>query len=577
METATLPRPNACLSFRERLFAPTDIASLVFFRIALGFIFFAEVIRYFAHEWIAEDFIYPAVHFTYFGFGWVSPWPAWGMYAHFVIMGLASLGLMVGCFYRVSAILCFLTFTYVFLLDQALYLNHFYLMCVLAFLMIFLPAHRAASIDAWRKPAIRSDFVPAWPRLLLLGFLSLVYLYAGFAKLNADWFKGAALRIWLPRAADLPLIGPFMDHELAAYLFAYGGLAFDLFIVPLLLWRRTRVFGFIWALAFHFLNYLIFDIGVFPWLMILATTLYFSPDWPRRCLRWPRKTAAAAFEYSATPIRLAAAFLIIQALVPFRHFLYPGHVNWNEEGHRFSWRMMLRTKQGTATFVITDPVTKQTWQVKPRQYLTREQGRKMPTRPDMLLQFAHFLARAEGAAHNRTNPLEVRVISSVSLDGRPAQPLVYPNIDLTKIRRHLGHNEWIMPLLSAEEAVKFPAPKPQMAALNLPLTVAASNTAILPALPIEGPEQVFFRTLNAAEAGMVEAQYKTALHFRDGHGTQTNYVQAMKWSTLAARQGHEEATALKSELRERLNPFQASLAKRLVSDYALTVRTNAAH
>src|SRR5687768_10435111 len=137
METETLPLPIAHPTFRQRLFAPTDIASLVFFRISLGFIYFAEVIRYFAHGWIAKDFIYPTIHFTYFGFGWASPWPGWGMYAHFVVMGLAALGLMLGCFYRISATLCFLTFTYVFLLDQALYLNHFYLMCVLAFLMIF--------------------------------------------------------------------------------------------------------------------------------------------------------------------------------------------------------------------------------------------------------------------------------------------------------------------------------------------------------------------------------------------------------------------------------------------------------
>src|SRR5688572_7840896 len=201
------------LSLKERLFAPTDVASMVFLRISLGFIFFAEVIRYFAYGWIEDDFIGYAFHFTYYGFGWVSPWPGWGMYAHFVVMGVAALGVMLGCFYRISAVLCFLTFTYVFLLDQALYLNHFYLMCLLALLMIFLPAHRAGSIDAWRKPSIRTDVLPAWPRLLMLSFLSLVYFYAAVAKMNPDWFRGGALRIWLPRAAEDPLIGRFMDHE----------------------------------------------------------------------------------------------------------------------------------------------------------------------------------------------------------------------------------------------------------------------------------------------------------------------------------------------------------------------------
>jgi vitamin K-dependent gamma-carboxylase-like protein len=560
-------------SFRERLFGPTDIASLVFFRISLGFIYLAEVIRYFAYGWIDHDFIYPTVHFTYFGFSWISPWPAWGMYAHFIVMGLAAVGLMLGCLYRISAILCFLSFTYVFLLDQTLYLNHFYLMCVLAFLMIFLPAHRAASIDAWRKPTLRSDFIPAWPRLLLLSFISLVYFYAGIAKLNTDWFTGNALRLWLPRAARVPLLGPLTEHELAAYFFAYGGLAFDLLVVPLLLWRRTRMFGFIWALAFHFLNFLIFNIGVFPWLMIVATTLYFSPDWPRRWLKlWKRKTETAIFEYSSVPIRLGAAFLILQALIPLRHLLYPGPVNWTEEGHRFSWRMMLRTKEGTATFVVTDPVTKDTWKVDPQEYLTPEQARKTALRPDMLLQFAHFLAEAEAAPHNRTNPLEVRVISSLSLDGRPPQPLVYPHIDLAKVRRHLGHNDWIVPLMSEEEAAKLQPPKPQGEPSTVLLTVAATNTAVLSAPRTDDSDAAFSRILQSAEAGIVEAQYQAALRFFNGHGTDTNYVQAMKWSTLAARQGHEKATALKNELRDRISPFQAALAKRLISDYV--TRTN---
>ncbi|MCI0350642.1 MAG: HTTM domain-containing protein, partial [Acidobacteriales bacterium] len=339
-------------------------------------------------------------------------------------------------------------------------------MCLLAFLMIFLPAHRAGSVDAWRRPEIRSDFVPAWPRLLLVGFISLVYFYAGIAKLNPDWFTGGALRIWLPRAEQDPLIGPIVEHELAAHLFAYGGLAFDLFIVPLLLWRRTRIFGYLWASAFHFLNYRIFDIGVFPWLMVLATTIYFSPDWPRRWLKWRRKTEPRIFEYSSAPICLGAAFLILQALFPLRHWLYPGPVNWTEEGHRFSWHMMLRSKSGTATFVITDPVTKETWEIDSRQYLTGQQARKVATRPDMLLQFAHYLAKAEAASHNRTDPLEVRVISSISLDERPPQPLVYPEINLTKVRRHLGHNDWIMPLLSREEAAKLTPPEAPMTRSN---------------------------------------------------------------------------------------------------------------
>lgn len=633
MENVISPPTKAKPTLKERLFAPTDIASLVFLRISLGFIYLAEVIRYFAYGWIAEDFIDPQVHFTYFGFSWVTPWPGWGMYVHFIVMGVAALGMILGCFYRISAILVFLTFTYVFLLDQALYLNHFYLMCLLALLMIFIPAHRAGSIDALRKPQIRTDVLPAWPRWLMLAFLSLVYFYAAVAKMNPDWFTGGALRIWLPRAKEDPLIGHFMDHEMAAYFFAYGGLAFDLFIVPLLLWRRTRWFGYLWVLAFHFLNFRIFNIGVFPWMMILATTLYFSPAWPRKWIKWPLSGQRATFNYSPLPLRLGAAFLILQALIPFRHLLYPGPVNWNEEGHRFSWHMMLRTKSGTAAFIITDPVTKESWEVRPRDYLTRQQARKTATRPDMLLQFAHYLAKAEAASHNTTHPLEVRVISRVALDGRPEQPMVYSHIDLAKVRRHLGHNDWIVPLLSEEEIANLPEEprarrKDTGRSIATPSTIIppfdramltnsslvltsllsglpASNRAVLRLPPekvrllerdaergdaraqyelgralslgtagITNMEKSFFWTAKAAEAGIPEAQYRAAVQLTYGEGTETNLVAAMKWASLSARQSHSKAAQLKEELRDSLTPFQAALAKRLVSDYLLTTRTN---
>lgn len=456
---------------------------MVILRISLGVIYLAEVIRYYAYEWIREDFIDPMFHFKYFGFEWVHPWPGSGMYWHFAVMGLASLGMILGCFYRISATIVFLTFTYVFLLDQALYLNHFYLMCLLAFLMIFLPVHRAGSIDAWRKPSIRTDVLPAWPRALMLAFISLVYFYAGVAKMNFDWFSGGALRIWLPRAADVPILGRLVDHEVAAYVFAYGGLAFDLLIVPLLLWRRTRIFGYLWALAFHFLNFLIFDIGVFPWMMMLATTLYFSPDWPRKVFRWRPSGQVAAFNYSPIPIRLGAAFLIIQALIPLRHFAYPGHANWNEEGHRFSWHMMLRTKSGKQVFVLTNPATKETWNVHPRDYLTPQQTRKCATRPDMLLQFAHFLAEHQAAIRFITNKLEVRVISSVSLDGRSPQPMVYSDIDLTKVRRHLGHNDWITPLIG-----KDPVAPEQLARIQSTPKVPRKRPSETPMRPISPDE-----------------------------------------------------------------------------------------
>jgi len=137
--------------FWDRLFAPIDIASLVFFRIAFGILMLIEVIRFFAYNWIFASYIEPEFFFTYYGFEWITPWPGDLMYVHFIVLGILAIFVLVGFQYRVSMALFFLGFTYVFLLDQAYYLNHFYLISLISFMMIFVPSHRAFSIDAWRK------------------------------------------------------------------------------------------------------------------------------------------------------------------------------------------------------------------------------------------------------------------------------------------------------------------------------------------------------------------------------------------------------------------------------------------
>src|SRR5690606_37688996 len=70
--------------------------------------------------------------------------------------------------------------------------------------------------------------------------------------------------------------------EAAAYGLSYGGLIFDLAVVPVLLWRLTRPFAFAAAVAFHLTNSQLFHIDIFPWLAIGATTIFFAPDWPIR-------------------------------------------------------------------------------------------------------------------------------------------------------------------------------------------------------------------------------------------------------------------------------------------------------
>ena len=441
----------------NRLFTPIDIASLVYFRIAFGAIMLWEVYRYFDHGWIKRYWIDPEFHFTFYGFAWVRPWPGDGMYLHFLVLGGLAILIMLGLWYRVSTLLFFLGFTYVFLLEKARYLNHFYLICLISFLIIFIPAHRAFSIDARRRPALRSDTAEAWTLWLLRAQIGIVYFYGGLAKLNWDWLRGEPMRMWLAKRSGYPLLGQFFEEEWMVYLFSYGGLLIDLLVVPFLLWRKTRPFAFVFVIVFNLTNAWLFSIGIFPWFMIAATAIFFPADWPRRLFelsRGPsgqqRKTEPQYGEvaYSAplhprqyATVGLLGIYLAIQLLVPLRHYLYPGNVSWTEEGHNFSWHMKLRGKRGRALFFVTDPVKNMREIVDPGDYLTSRQERKMSTRPDMILQFSHHIAnemRKEGYEQ-----VEVRAKVRVSLNGRKPQLLIDPTVDLAAQPRTLMPAPWI--------------------------------------------------------------------------------------------------------------------------------------
>lgn len=449
------------------LFKPVDISFLVAFRIIFGGVMLWEVYRYFTNGWITRYFVEPVLTFTYYGFSWVKPWPGRGMYIHFFVLGAAAACVMLGFLYRFAAPVFFLAFTYFFLLDQTRYLNHFYLVCLISFLMCFLPAERAFSIDALLRRKIRSDVVPAWTLWLLRAQVGIPYFFGGIAKLNSDWmFGGEPMRIWLSPLTKLPKFGHIFAADWVVYSFVVGGLLLDLFVVPLLLWRRTRLFAFAAAVAFNLINAVIFDIGIFPWLMLGALLIFFPPDLARRFARGfmspgefadaelPRpstQTVPVAEESSCPPLSssqklvagLLAAYLAVQVLLPLRHYLYPGNVSWTEEGHNFAWHMKLRTKSGEALFTVTHPQSGQTWTINPEDYLKRHQV-KMITKPDLLVHFAHYLA--EEKRREGYDDVEVRARAMVSLNGRPPQLLIDPNVDLTKEQVTLLPTPWIIPL-----------------------------------------------------------------------------------------------------------------------------------
>ncbi|MDZ7773602.1 MAG: HTTM domain-containing protein [Balneolaceae bacterium] len=455
---------------------PVSIAPLVVFRVLFGALMLAGTLRFAWKGWIRDLYITPEYFFRYYGFEWLPVPGDPAIYGLFLLMGLSALGIMLGYRYRWSALLFFLSFTWVELIDKTNYLNHYYFVSLVSFLLILVPAHRSFSLDVRRRPSLKRASVPAWCVHIFKLQLGIVYVHAGLAKLNADWLMEALpLKLWLPARAHLPLIGGWLDETVTAYLFSWGGALYDLSIPFLLLYGRTRAFAYAAVVLFHGMTALLFQIGMFPYIMTGCTLIFFSPAFHERLLgvmraagrklafrrggggKAARSLSGAGFsrdpvEGSAgvrTTLRgglLHAAlviFFMLQLLVPHRHLLYPGNVFWNEEGYRFSWRVMLMEKAGHAVFHVRDPDTGREWQVSNYEFLTPNQEKMMATQPDMILQFAHYLEdhyRSEGYGD-----VAVSVEARVTLNGRRSSLLVDPGVDLTEKERGLAHKEWILP------------------------------------------------------------------------------------------------------------------------------------
>ena len=432
------------------IYRPVSIAPLTSFRVLFGFIMAVSILRFASHGWITDLYVDPNFYFTYAGFEWVRPLGESGMHILFGILFISAIGICLGYYYRVSAITFFSLFTYVELLDKTNYLNHYYFVSLISFLLILLPAHRKFSLDADSGRVLPIDKIPAWCINCILFQLALVYFLAGLAKLNPYWLTEAMpLRIWLPTKSGIPIIGALLEAEWTAYLFSWGGALYDLSIVGFLLYKRTRVIAFIAVVVFHILTAALFQIGMFPYIMILSSFIFFSGNWHeslqgkiKNLSQSNRKTSTTSGGFKTHPYLMygLVIFFTVQCLLPFRHMLYPGDLFWTEEGYRFSWRVMLMEKAGHTTFRIEDDKGKKEW-VQNDAFLTQQQEKMMSTQPDMILQFAHHLKETY-QEKGFINP-KVYCDSKVSLNGRRSQVFVDPEIDLGNQIRNFRHKTWI--------------------------------------------------------------------------------------------------------------------------------------
>ncbi len=443
---------------RTYLSEPISIAPLTSFRVLFGGVMLVSVLRFLWNGWVHDLYVKPTFFFKYYGFEWVQPVGEVGMYALFGVMALAALGIALGLFYRIAAVTFFLTWTYVELLDVTNYLNHYYFVSIAAFLLIWVPAHRAFAVDAWRRPEMALRQVPRWVVGIFRLQMGMVYVFAGIAKVNTDWLlRAMPLKIWLASRSHYPLIGWLFKTSWGAMAFSWMGCLYDLCVPFLLLMRRTRPFAFGAVIGFHLLTWWLFPIGMFPFIMILGTLIYLPGEWHEkwqaRILRWlPLRPA----NLSGLPIakiwkpRYANAFLLffclhftIQLFLPFRYLLYPENLFWHEQGYRFSWRVMLMEKAGYATFHVRDPQTGRSTEVQNQDYLQPNQERMMSTQPDLILQFAHFLD-AEYQRKGIQNP-EVYADVFATLNGSGSRPFIDPKVDLSMVEDGFGTKQFILP------------------------------------------------------------------------------------------------------------------------------------
>ena len=424
-------------AFRTYLCAPVATESLSLFRILFGVLMMWEVIRYWRDGRLERDYIEPEFFFKF-----IEPLPTLGEGAVpvFIVMFAAALFLAIGYAYRAAAIVFFLLYTYVFLIDKTQYNNHYYLISLLALLFSVTGANRTLSLDACCRTL--PSQAPRWHVLIFRFQIFIVFFYAGVAKINGDWLAGEPVREWLKARSDYVLIGQFLTEEWFVYCYAYAGMTFDLAIGFLLVCRRTRPWTLPPLMIFSAMNMWFYDIGIFPYLTTAVWILFVDDAlrfWPSR-LR-PEHRPLAGYRLKPLVGVLVGGFALLQVLYPLLHFAIPGNVSWTDEGHNFAWHMKLRDKNAEEFYFYTN-TTSGVPRKLPVDDLTDRQIWRMMTRPHMIIQYAHHLGEQLAAAGQDPN---VHVRAIVSLNYRHRGPLIDERIDLTDARYSLfSHNDWIV-------------------------------------------------------------------------------------------------------------------------------------
>jgi vitamin K-dependent gamma-carboxylase len=432
----------------SRLFKAIDNAPLILFRIFFGFLLACETFGAIATGWVKSNFIEPKYTFSHIGMDWLQPFPGNGMYYYFAVMGLLGLLVMVGYKYRHSMSLFTLLWTTVYFMQKTSYNNHYYLLVLVCLIMCFLPAHRYASVDVKQKPELKSLTMPQWCSWVMIAMVSIVYFYATLAKFYPDWLDGTFTQNLLNRSVTIPTLHSIMSQQWFALFIAYAGILFDLCIVPLMLYKRTRTIAFVASLIFHIFNSITLQIGIFPFFALSFAVFFYPPNRIRKVFFKKKPAIETGDREIITYESLAALkyffvpFLIIQLLLPLRHYFIKGDVLWTEEGHRLSWRMMLRNRSGSTSFTVVNKKDGSRLFYNDLKDFTQKQISSMGTRPDMIWQMAQHIKKDYA-----TQGVNVAVYArtKVSINGSPYKDLINPETDLASAQwDYFFHCNWIL-------------------------------------------------------------------------------------------------------------------------------------
>lgn len=426
-------------------FQQIDNTGISIFRILFGLLLMLEGFGAILTGWVREVLVTPEFTFSFIPFPFLQPLPGYGMYFYFIALGLLGAAIMLGYRYRLAIIGYTILWAGVYFMQKTSYNNHYYLMLLLCSIMVFVPANKRFSLDAKRNPEIQTNHIDRWVYILIIAQIAIVYTYAAVAKFYPDWLDLTVPNNILGGLRRTPYIGWLFAHKFNAYAIAYVGIIYDLLIVPALLWKPTRKAAFALSVFFHLFNSIVLQVGVFPYMALAFSVFFFPPKTLQRVFRIKNQVVYRAKEIIVpsnykTILAVCSIYLIIQVGLPVRHWFIQDDVLWTDEGHKLSWRMMLRSRRGALKIYVENKETGERERYDYIKVLTPKQARVMVGDADLIWQLSQRIKKEVGPDH------AIYVDSRVSINGGRYNQFIDPKQDMAEAEwNYWGHNNWILP------------------------------------------------------------------------------------------------------------------------------------